>query len=143
MTGSVGLTEGSAPGVRLGLPSSGRGSVASLGARIGGFACDAVISGLVAAIFTAPHLPGNASLVVFVLEYVVCTAVLGQTPGMWIAGIRLVRVDGERRTPWIGIPRAIVRTLLLIVVIPAVVWNRDSRGLHDRAAGVVMVRSRA
>jgi hypothetical protein len=37
--------------------------------------------------------------------------------------------------------RPIVRTLLLIVVIPAVVWDADQRGLHDKAAGTVLIRS--
>jgi len=35
---------------------------------------------------------------------------------------------------------ALVRTLLLGLVIPAVVTDDDGRGLHDRAAGTVVVR---
>jgi uncharacterized RDD family membrane protein YckC len=34
-----------------------------------------------------------------------------------------------------------VRTALLIVVIPAVIWDADQRGLHDKVAGTVLVRS--
>ena len=33
------------------------------------------------------------------------------------------------------------RTALLIVVIPAVIWDADQRGLHDKAAGTVLVRA--
>jgi len=33
-----------------------------------------------------------------------------------------------------------VRSALLCLVIPAVVWDRDGRGLHDTAAGTVLVR---
>ncbi|MDT7682432.1 MAG: hypothetical protein QOG57_2742, partial [Pseudonocardiales bacterium] len=40
------------------------------------------------------------------------------------------------------IPRALVRTVLLFFVVPAVVTNADRRGFHDRAAGVVVLRSR-
>lgn len=33
-----------------------------------------------------------------------------------------------------------VRTALVCLVIPAVVWDRDTRGLHDRAMSTVCVR---
>jgi hypothetical protein len=33
-----------------------------------------------------------------------------------------------------------VRTLLLVLVVPALIWDRDYRGLHDRAANSVVVR---
>jgi hypothetical protein len=34
----------------------------------------------------------------------------------------------------------LIRTVLLLLVVPAAVWDRDSRGLHDKAAGAVQVR---
>jgi uncharacterized RDD family membrane protein YckC len=40
----------------------------------------------------------------------------------------------------VGIPRAALRTLLLCLVIPAVVFDPDQRGAHDKAAGTVVVR---
>jgi hypothetical protein len=33
-----------------------------------------------------------------------------------------------------------VRTALLVLLVPAVVIDRNNRGLHDRAAGIVVVR---
>ena len=33
----------------------------------------------------------------------------------------------------------LLRTILLGFLIPAVVWDRDRRGLHDKAAGTVVV----
>ncbi|MFE7120750.1 RDD family protein, partial [Streptomyces sp. NPDC057654] len=36
--------------------------------------------------------------------------------------------------------RVALRSVLLVVVIPAVVWDRDSRGLHDKLARAVQVR---
>jgi len=33
----------------------------------------------------------------------------------------------------------VLRTVLLAALVPAVVWDRDRRGLHDRAAGTVVV----
>jgi uncharacterized RDD family membrane protein YckC len=40
----------------------------------------------------------------------------------------------------VGFARGAVRTALLCLVIPAVVWDADGRGLHDKAAGTVIVR---
>jgi uncharacterized RDD family membrane protein YckC len=35
---------------------------------------------------------------------------------------------------------ALVRTILLMLLIPAVIWDRDQRGLHDRLARTAVVR---
>ncbi|MDQ1597583.1 MAG: hypothetical protein QOI70_1007, partial [Microbacteriaceae bacterium] len=56
--------------------------------------------------------------------------------GHLLLGMRVVPVAGG----WIGPWRPIVRTLLLSIIIPAVIWDRDKRGMHDRAAGTVLVR---
>jgi uncharacterized RDD family membrane protein YckC len=44
------------------------------------------------------------------------------------------------KSGWIGIWRPIVRTLLLALLVPALIADRDGRGLHDRLAGTVLVR---
>lgn len=124
-------------GVRLGLPATGPGSLAPSGQRALGFLGDIALSVLVASAFTAPHLPRNTSLLVFGIQYAVFAALLGQTPGMFIARVRLVRVD--RPAP-VGIVRAIVRTLLLMLLVPALIWDSDGRGLHDRASQTALVR---
>jgi hypothetical protein len=41
---------------------------------------------------------------------------------------------------YLGLWRPFARTALLCVVIPAVIWDRDQRGLHDRLIGTVLVR---
>jgi hypothetical protein len=33
-----------------------------------------------------------------------------------------------------------VRTALLMVVVPALVWDSDQRGFHDKVAGTVLIR---
>ena len=33
-----------------------------------------------------------------------------------------------------------IRSLLLCLAIPALIWDRDGRGLHDKAANTVLVR---
>ena len=60
------------------------------------------------------------------------------------ARVRLVsaaRVQALAGRP-AGFARAAVRALLLCLVIPAVVFDPDQRGLHDRAAETILVRTR-
>jgi uncharacterized RDD family membrane protein YckC len=45
-----------------------------------------------------------------------------------------------RRGEPVGFRWAAVRTLLLLCVIPALLVDRDLRGMHDRAADTVVVR---
>ncbi|MGI9092718.1 MAG: RDD family protein [Mycobacteriales bacterium] len=122
------------------LPERGPGAPASMGSRVVAFVIDAVLSSLVAALFTAPHLPGNVSLVVFSVQYVLFTAAFGQTAGMRLCGVGLIRVDGARS---VGLPRAVMRTVSLVLLVPALIYDRLGRGVHDKLAGTVAVRTRA
>lgn len=131
------------PGQRLGRPQSGPGSVASLGARLGAFVVDALVSDLLALLWGfRPGQRGGgyglATYVVFLAMELVFVSIVGQTLGMRLLRLRVERIDGGRQVPW----WVAVRTLLLALVVPAVVIDRDGRGLHDRAAGVVLVRTR-
>lgn len=123
------------PGERLGLPAQGRGSIATLGRRVGAiildWACAVVIS---IAFFAYDAL---ATTVIFALVQILFIPTIGGSPGHRVFGMRLQRVTGG----WTGLWRPIVRTVLLAVVIPAVIWDADNRGLHDRAAGTVLVRA--
>lgn len=138
-----GLTAGRIPrkwrGERLGLPENGPGSVPSTGRRAVAVLLDILLSALVAGLFTAPELPRNWSLLAWALIMIVPTALFGRTPGMVALGIQVVRVDN---TPMVGFWRAAVRTVLIFPVIPAVIWDVDNRGLHDRLTGTVVVRTR-
>jgi uncharacterized RDD family membrane protein YckC len=133
-------------GERLGLPASGPGSIAEIGPRVVAFIVDCVASGLVAALFVAAighrsgssALPGNWSLIPFAVDYLVGLLVAGRTVGMYLTGIRVIRVDGPLAIdPW----RAFIRTLLLILIVPAVITDRDRRGLHDRVSGTAVVKA--
>jgi uncharacterized RDD family membrane protein YckC len=133
-------------GQRLGLPEQGPGSLATTGQRLGAFVVDAVASGLVAGLFVqatgaggaAGHLPGSWSLIPFAIDYVVGVLVAGRTLGMYLVGLRLVRVD---RGAAVDPVRAVVRTALLSLLLPAVIWDRDGRGLHDRLTDTAVVRA--
>jgi uncharacterized RDD family membrane protein YckC len=132
-------------GQRLGLPEQGPRSLATTGQRLGAFLADAIISGVIAAILvqtrhgpgTAGHLPGSWSLIPFALDYVFGPLIAGRTLGMYLFGLRLVRVD---RVEAVGPVRAVARTVLLLLLVPAVIWDRDGRGLHDRVTETAVVR---
>ena len=121
-----------------GLPEAGPGSVAPAGPRLGAFLVDVVLSGVIAALFTAPDLPRNRSLLVFAVLYFGFTVLVGQTPGMRLLKLRVVRID--RKAP-VGLWRSAVRTLGVILVIPAVLRDREGRAVHDRLTQTAVVRS--
>jgi uncharacterized RDD family membrane protein YckC len=129
---------GPSRGQRLGLPDSGPGSLAPAGHRLAAFLADIVLSALVAGLFTAPELPRNWSLVAFLAEYVVFGAAFGQTPGMRLLGLRMVRVDRPAR---IGPVRIVARTAMLVLLVPALIWDADGRGVHDRLTRTAVVRT--
>jgi len=136
-------------GERLGLPAAGPGSLARLGPRIAAFLVDIVASGLVAAAFVAigrphsgddatTHLPGSWSLIPFALDYIVGLVLGGRTLGMYLFGLRVIRVE---RGASISVLTATVRTVLLALLIPALIWDRDGRGLHDRLTSTAVVNA--
>jgi uncharacterized RDD family membrane protein YckC len=126
-------------GASLGLPADGPGSLASFQSRVGAFLIDAVAAFFVAGLFTAPQLPRNWSLVAFAAVTLVSLALFGQTPGMRLLGLRLAHPRvGERLAPW----RAVVRTALLCLLLPALIVDADGRGLHDRLTDTAVVRDR-
>ncbi|GAA4888337.1 RDD family protein [Actinomycetospora straminea] len=129
------------PGERLGLPERGPGSVATLGRRGAQFLLDALIASLLAGLFTYPALPQNWSLLTWALIMVVPVAIVGATPAMVLLGLRVVRLDRPEKAG-VGLLWTLVRTLSVFFVIPALIVDRDSRGVQDRASRTVVVRTR-
>ena len=76
------------------------------------------------------------TLLVFGAQDFVLTALTGLTVGKRLLGIRVVRLDGKMIGPLWGL----LRTVLLLTVIPALLHDRDTRGLHDRASNTAVVR---
>ena len=133
-------------GERLGLPADGAGSLAPTGARAAALLVDCAASGLIASLFVrrsdlhgaASHLPGSWSLIPLAIDYVVGLLLGGQTLGMHLFGVRVVRIDGD---PGLSPLLAAMRTAMLFALIPAVIVDRDARGLHDRLTGTAAVRA--
>jgi len=128
-----------ARGASLGLPAEGPGSLATFSTRLTGYVIDAIAAAFIAGLFTAPKLPGLWSLVSFAAITIVSLVAFGQTPGMRVCGLRLAHpVEGRRLAVW----RAVVRTALLMLLVPALLVDADGRGLHDRATQTAVVRDR-
>jgi uncharacterized RDD family membrane protein YckC len=126
------------PGERLGLPQEGPRSIARLGRRVVALIIDWAVAYLLSwAVFPTPE--GAAPFVTLgifaVLQFLFLLIVNGSL-GHLIVRVRLVPLRGG----YLGLWRPVVRTILLCLVIPAVIWDRDQRGMHDKAAGTVLVR---
>jgi uncharacterized RDD family membrane protein YckC len=76
------------------------------------------------------------TIAVFAVEDYVLTALTGCTVGKRLLGIRVVRTDGGL----VGLRWALVRTAILLTVVPPLLTDRDLRGLHDRASDTMVVR---
>ncbi len=125
-------------GQRLGLPEHGPRSVAGWGRRVLALFVDWIASSLVAAFISAlvsagPDVDRLLPLAVFLVEVTLFTGVMGASFGQLALRIVVVRLDGRPVT----ILHALVRTFLICLVIPPVVFNRDNRGLHDLAVGTI------
>ena len=126
-------------GERLGLPPDGVGSMARLGTRVLAFLVDSLAAnGIAFVVFQSRGPAGVYVLGAFAVEVWLLTAFLGASLGHLVCGLEVLRLDHRP----VGLWRAFVRTGLLCLLIPAAIWDRDGRGLHDLAAGTVLVRRR-
>jgi uncharacterized RDD family membrane protein YckC len=124
------------PGKRLGLPETGRRSVARFGRRLAGIAVDWAIAYVVVVILFLPDPFGFKVLGVFAILQLAFLLVFNGSIGHLVVGVRLVPLNPG----YLGYWRPVVRTVLLALFIPAVIYDRDQRGLHDRWAGTILVR---
>ena len=120
-------------------PAGDEREPATLGARFGALIVDWILCVLVSLLFANPRTEGWPPVVVLIVEYGFFLGLFGQTPGMWLTRIRCVRVDAEAP---VGIPRALLRGVLLCLVVPALIMDERRRGLHDRAAGSIVLAGR-
>ena len=128
------------------MPQTGTGSIARPGRRIGALLIDYVAATIIATGFLGYDqfaLPAEAGLTmfapmaVFAALQILFIPTAGGSPGHRILGMRVVRLGGG----WVGVWRPIVRTLLIVIVIPAVIWDADQRGVHDKVTGLVLIRA--
>lgn len=77
-----------------------------------------------------------ATLAVFAIEQILLIGTLGCSIGHRAMGIHVVRAGGGAPGPL----AALVRSVLLCLVVPAVIFDPDQRGLHDKAMNTLLLR---
>ena len=123
------------PGGRLGLPETGPRSIGRAGRRIAALAIDYACAAVLA--FGFFDYDATAILMIFAAVQFLFVPTIGGSPGHRILGLRVVALRGG----WVGIWRPLVRAVLVTLVIPAVIWDSDQRGFHDKLAGTALVRN--
>ncbi|MGW0816864.1 RDD family protein [Streptomyces viridiviolaceus] len=126
-------------GEQLGLPEEGPGSIARPGRRLGALVVDWALCLLIAyGLITDGYgqATSNWALLIFLALSVLTVGSVGFTPGKRLFGLRVVELGTGRVSPL----RALLRSVLLCLAVPALIWDRDGRGLHDRLARTVEVR---
>ncbi|MFM9367492.1 RDD family protein [Streptomyces sp. Da 82-17] len=126
-------------GQQMGLPEEGPGAIAPLGRRFGAVVVDWAGCMLIAyGLFAQGNQQamGNWALGIFFVLSVLTVGTVGSTPGKRLFGLRVVAEGGGR----LVLGRVLLRSLLLCLAIPALIWDRDGRGLHDRLAKAIQIR---
>ena len=105
---------------------------AGWGRRIAALFIDWLVSSLVLIAIAGPSRysgPNGTVLILPILfvEIVLFTVLIGGSFGQIVLRMRVRRLDGVRLSAW----AVLVRTLLIILVIPPLIYRPDGRGLHD------------
>ena len=132
------------PGQKLGLPETGRGSLAGWRARVAALIVDwAASMGVAVALFGTAVVTGSGwqawmILATFFLESTLLVTVASGSFGQLLCRIAVVRLD----TKPVGFPRAALRQALICLALPPLIIGPDRRGLQDLAATTVVVNRR-
>lgn len=100
-------------------------------------ACNLITIGLIGVDPASGGAAAFVPLLVFVAENILLVSTAGSTLGHRLLGLRVRALDGGPAGP----ARATIRTALLALFLPAVLTGADGRGLHDRTAGTLIVRT--
>jgi uncharacterized RDD family membrane protein YckC len=131
------------PGSRLGLPQTGVGSLARFGRRLIAVFIDWFSAMFLTSLF-APELASGSNdfqlltLAIFTGQTAMLLGLSGSTFGYRLVGLGLRTLEQQRVSPGI----CVLRQLLLILVVPVLIWDRDGRSLLDRWLGLVVLRVR-
>lgn len=117
------------------MTAGARSTPAPLGRRVIALAVDWAVATAISAGFLDNH--PLATLGVFAVVTFLLVATRGATIGHTLLGLRVRAADGGAARP----VQVLIRTVSLCLVVPAVVWGLDGRGLHDVWAGTRIVRA--
>jgi hypothetical protein len=126
--------EGYVRGARWGLPADGPRSVAGSGRRLISLFVDWGLVSLLSYLFF--DFSNGMTLVLFACVNLLLITLFGSTPGQFALRVQVTPVRG--RIPMVL--RAVIRTALLMLVVPGMIWNKDGQPLQDVAAGTAVVR---
>ena len=80
---------------------------------------------------------GGTVLLVLGLEYLILVSLGGSSFGHRIVGLKVVRFsDGGTATPL----QALIRTVLLLVIVTAITFDENGRGINERFSNTVLVQ---
>jgi uncharacterized RDD family membrane protein YckC len=80
---------------------------------------------------------GGTVLLILALEYLLLVSFGGSSFGHRIVGLKVVRFsDGGVATPL----QALIRTLLMVIIITAITFDENGRGVNERLSNTVLVR---
>ena len=109
---------------------------ASFGPRFAALMIDWALCLVIGALIADPLKVAWPPTVLLIVLNTIGIGFFGRTLGMTLARVRCVSwTDAGAIGPW----RGLIRAVLLALLIPAVIINSAGRGLHDRAAGSVVV----
>jgi uncharacterized RDD family membrane protein YckC len=114
----------------------------SLGRRLAAItldwlACYAIVAALSGGIGQMEPSKSPITLGLFFVEVWVLTSLIGASLGQKIFGLRVVRfADGSAVSPI----QALLRTFFLVLVVTAVTYDENGRGIHERISGTVLSR---
>ena len=113
-------------GQRLGLPEHGEGSIASLGVRAGAILVDWLLAYAIVGVVVTLGGPGmfGAESFAGVSSWAV--------PLLW----------GTMGVVCVWFWRSFVRVLFIFFLLPPLIQDEDGRGMHDRATGTALIRTR-
>ena len=100
-------------------------------------ACYAIVAALSGGVNKMSPNSSLYVLVIFFLEVWILTALQGGTLGHRLFGMRVVRFEDGGA---ISIRQALIRTMLLVLVVTAVTFDQNCRGIHERLSGSVLTR---
>ena len=82
---------------------------------------------------------GAVVFLIFTAQYLLFAALGGATPGHRVVGLKIVRfLDGGMPTPL----QALIRTGLLVLIVTAITFDQNGRGINERLSNTVLVRTR-
>jgi uncharacterized RDD family membrane protein YckC len=118
----------------------------SLGRRLAAISLDWLSSYLIATVFfSGPGTflertthAGTPALLIFFLQYFLLITLQGASAGHRIFRMRIVNYeDGQRPT----IRQAFIRSALMIIVVTAITYDENGRGIHERLSRTKILRT--